>query len=138
MTRCCNRRAFLGAGTAGASVLALTACSGGADDEQSGRWVSITLDQPLEVGGSRSVAHQDQQLLLHRPSEEEVLAFSAVCPHQGCTVGIEQGHFECPCHGSRFELSGQWQSGPAEQALTQYEAELDEAQLDGGAVRVRL
>ena len=134
MTSCCNRRAFLGAGTAGASVLALTACSGGAaEEEEPGRWVSIALEQPLEVGESRSVAHQDEQLLLHRPAEDEVLAFSAVCPHQGCTVGIEADHFECPCHGSRFELSGQWQSGPAEQSLAQFQAELD-----GDSVRVRL
>lgn len=134
MRICCSRRAFLGGSTAGASVLALTACSGEADQqEQSRRWVSIALDRPLEVGESRGVAHQDQQLLLHRPAEEEVLAFSAVCPHQGCTVGIEQEHFECPCHGSRFELTGQWQSGPAEQPLTQFDAELD-----GDSVRVLL
>jgi len=134
MSGCCNRRAFLGAGTAGASVLALAACSGGAEEqEQPRRWVSITLDEPLEVGEARSVSHQDQQLLLHRPSEAEVLAFSAVCPHQGCTVGVEDEYFECPCHGSRFELTGQWQAGPADQPLTEFGAELD-----GDSVRVKL
>lgn len=133
MISCCSRRTFLGAGTAGASVVVLASCGGGAEQEQSRRWVSIELDQELDVGQSRSVAHQDQQLLLHRPTEEEVLAFSAVCPHQGCTVGIAEEHFECPCHGSRFELTGQWQSGPAEQPLRQLEA-----QLEGTSLRVLL
>jgi len=134
MISCCSRRAFLQAGTVGASAVALASCGGGAgEEEQSRRWVSIELDQHLNVGESTSVAHQDEQLLVHRPSEEEVLVFSAVCPHQGCTVGVAEEHFECPCHGSRFELTGQWQSGPAEQPLHEFQA-----QLEGTSLRVLL
>lgn len=123
---CCSRRALLTAAGLGASAAALTACGGGEQDQQQPRdWVSLTLDEPLEVGASTSAAHQDQPLLLHRLDETQVLAFSAVCPHQGCTVAVAQQGFECPCHGSLFDSAGQWQSGPAEQPLTQYEAEMD-------------
>lgn len=126
MSTCCNRRAFLGAGAVGVSAAALTACGGGgAEDDQSRQWVSLDLEGPLKVGESTSASHQEEQILLHRTDEDQVLAFSAVCPHQGCTVGVEEDGFECPCHGSRFTLTGEWESGPAEQGLQQYEAELD-------------
>lgn len=127
MNTCCSRRAVLGAGVIGVSAAAITACGGdgSAQDEQARQWVSLTLDEPLQAGQSLSVAHQQQQILLHSPGEGQVLAFSAVCPHQGCTVGVEEDRFECPCHGSRFTLAGEWESGPAEQPLQRYEAEFD-------------
>ena len=48
-------------------------------------------------------------------SKEGFKALSAKCPHLGCTVnfdGVFQT-FKCPCHGSTFNLSGTWVSGPA-------------------------
>jgi len=35
-------------------------------------------------------------------------AFQALCPHAGCFVDYTPGKhkFECPCHGSSFELDG--------------------------------
>ena len=42
------------------------------------------------------------------PEEAEVIAFSAVCPHEGCEVAFRQGQeqFVCPCHGATFHLDG--------------------------------
>jgi Rieske Fe-S protein len=42
------------------------------------------------------------------PAEEaRVDAFSAVCPHLGCTVALQaEGHFLCPCHNGGFDLTG--------------------------------
>jgi thiosulfate dehydrogenase [quinone] large subunit len=35
------------------------------------------------------------------------VAYDAVCPHAGCTVGYSasQKQFACPCHGSTFALA---------------------------------
>jgi Rieske Fe-S protein len=46
---------------------------------------------------------------------DEVHAFSATCPHQGCTVdGVADGRITCPCHGSAFDAStGKVLQGPA-------------------------
>jgi Rieske Fe-S protein len=47
-------------------------------------------------------------------------AFSAVCPHQQCTIGFvspSEG-FACPCHGSRFSAEGKLLQGPATRGLT--------------------
>ena len=44
-------------------------------------------------------------LIRHR---EGIEAFQALCPHAGCFVDYAPGQhrFQCPCHGSSFELDG--------------------------------
>jgi nitrite reductase/ring-hydroxylating ferredoxin subunit len=43
-----------------------------------------------------------------------LLALDARCPHLGCTISRhDAGELVCPCHGSRFALSGVRRSGPA-------------------------
>ncbi len=49
------------------------------------------------------------------------VAYDAVCPHLGCTVGYAPSMqlIVCPCHGSEFEvLTGDVVSGPAPHGLT--------------------
>jgi Rieske Fe-S protein len=49
---------------------------------------------------------------------ERVDAFSAVCPHLGCSVNaLPDGSFACPCHTSAFDPSGKRRSGPAPRDL---------------------
>jgi Rieske Fe-S protein len=60
-------------------------------------------------------------VVLVRPQDDTVLAFSATCTHQGCTVdGVRDGKISCPCHGSVFDAaSGAVLSGPAPRPLPQ-------------------
>lgn len=56
-----------------------------------------------------------------RPSSATFLAFDAVCPHAGCTVGYDSSAklLVCPCHGSTFNAStGAVERGPAVSGLT--------------------
>ena len=48
-------------------------------------------------------------------------AVSAVCTHLGCILRVSESGFRCPCHGSRFNLKGEVQSGPAVRNLEWYE-----------------
>ena len=43
-----------------------------------------------------------------RRIQDQVLAFSTVCPHLGCDVEHRagEGDFYCPCHTSAFDLDG--------------------------------
>ena len=52
--------------------------------------------------------------VLH-PKPTDFKAFSAICPHAGCTVQYSVGNiFICPCHGSQFDASnGNVMQGPA-------------------------
>jgi Rieske Fe-S protein len=70
----------------------------------------------LQVGGGVIIA--DRQLVVTRPSTNEVRVLSAVCTHQGCLVDtVANGTISCPCHGSAFSLAGEVTSGPATRPL---------------------
>lgn len=51
---------------------------------------------------------------------EGVRALSAVCTHLGCTLATTDEGFQCPCHGSHFDQTGQVQDGPAPRSLAWY------------------
>lgn len=46
-------------------------------------------------------------------------AFSARCPHEGCTVTYrgEDGQYVCPCHASRWTREGERVAGPTKRGL---------------------
>ena len=48
---------------------------------------------------------------------EGVFAVSTVCTHLGCIVKPGPEGFDCPCHGSRFDLTGRRLGGPATEGL---------------------
>jgi len=59
-------------------------------------------------------------IVIHTDSGDFV-AYNAVCPHMGCTVGYSSANkiMVCPCHGSEFEVSnGDVIVGPAPHGLT--------------------
>jgi nitrite reductase/ring-hydroxylating ferredoxin subunit len=60
------------------------------------------------------------RVVVTRGAGEDVHAFSAVCPHQGCLVDrVANGTIDCPCHGSRFDATtGKRVGGPARGPLT--------------------
>lgn len=98
-----------------------------------GRWVrTLRLDQ-LTSGQARRVAIIDDRRdawTVERGVElgsvwlvrdgDEVRAFSAVCPHLGCSVNAAPeagGGFACPCHTSSFDKNGKRTSGPSPRDL---------------------
>jgi glycine/D-amino acid oxidase-like deaminating enzyme/nitrite reductase/ring-hydroxylating ferredoxin subunit len=58
-------------------------------------------------GASKVAAYRDDSGTVH--------AVSAVCTHLGCQVKWNQAErsWDCPCHGSRFDVSGHVIQGPA-------------------------
>ncbi|GAB2509427.1 hypothetical protein GCM10027167_08670 [Nocardia heshunensis] len=68
-----------------------------------------------------------------QPNAGSFLAFSTVCPHQGCAVNaISGGVISCPCHGSQFALDGSLVHGPATRGLAQREVNVRDGQLIAG------
>jgi Rieske Fe-S protein len=51
----------------------------------------------------------------YRDDGGQLHAVSAACTHMGCIVGWNETDrtWDCPCHGSRFELDGSVIHGPA-------------------------
>lgn len=73
----------------------------------------------VPVGGGTVVEGPDGPVVVVRPTQSEVRAFSAVCTHQGTTVGAPQGAtITCPNHGSQFAAAtGEVTRGPAARPL---------------------
>jgi glycine/D-amino acid oxidase-like deaminating enzyme/nitrite reductase/ring-hydroxylating ferredoxin subunit len=65
------------------------------------------------LGGSKVAAYRDDN--------GKLSVKSAVCTHMGCIVrwnGAEKT-WDCPCHGSRFQATGEVMAGPAETPLAE-------------------
>ncbi len=76
----------------------------------------------MPIGGAASFSDPrtgDPSLVLQLVAGHFV-AFDAVCPHAGCTVGFAKSAnlLVCPCHGSQFNpANGDVEIGPAATGL---------------------
>ena len=134
-----------GAGAAGLCAFVLTGCSSGstssattsvlpsaagtsADNSTSsggatsaspgggGKQVAKLTDIP--VGGSISATLDGKPIILAQPSTGKVVAFTAICTHQGCTVNPDGAVLRCPCHASTYDaFTGKDTGGPARSPL---------------------
>lgn len=52
------------------------------------------------------------------------IALNPTCTHKGCGLIKRKTFFECPCHGSEFDLKGNVLKGPAEIPLQNFKTEL--------------
>ena len=52
----------------------------------------------------------------------DLFALSQKCPHLGCRVPFcdTSGRFECPCHGSIFDLAGEYIAGPSPRGMDRF------------------
>lgn len=89
----------------------LAACAPSSEPAASGTELAVLADLPL---GALVVK---DKVVLKRTSDTEVLAFTAVCTHTGCTVGTSGDGLLCPCHGSAYDASGKVTNGPAAEDL---------------------
>lgn len=62
--------------------------------------------------------------------DQGVLALYKVCTHLGCLYAWSDINFrfECPCHGSKFELDGTYIEGPAPRSLDRFPVKALDAQ----------
>ena len=60
-------------------------------------------------------------------ANDYLFALSQKCPHLGCHVPYceSSGRFECPCHGSIYDLAGEYITGPSPRGMDRYEVKLD-------------
>lgn len=65
---------------------------------------------------------------LLRKENDEVQAFSSVCPHLGCAIEFQPPaeRFSCPCHASAFSLDGQVLSGPSPRPMDELRASVQD------------
>ena len=126
------------AGVAGASVLALAACSTTAETAEPGATKPAGLQPGTElavlsdipVGGSVGVQIDGSAVLLSQPEDGKPMAFSAICRHQGCVVAAAGASFDCPCHGSRYDAAtGEVLNGPSTRPLIEIKVKVDDGRV---------
>ncbi|WIN00240.1 FAD-dependent oxidoreductase [Actinoplanes oblitus] len=81
-----------------------------------------TIDD-IAPGSGAVVRIRGQQCAAYRDAAGEVHARSARCTHLGCIVSFNEAEtaWECPCHGSRFDVDGAVLQGPAISPLPPFE-----------------
>lgn len=53
-----------------------------------------------------------------------IAAISTTCTHLGCIVAPSATGFQCPCHGSQFDVDGNVTGGPAPKSLSWFQVSL--------------
>jgi Rieske Fe-S protein len=113
-----DRRAFLAQGTiaAVAAVLAVGCAAAATGTSHVNETIAVGDFPALSaVGGvARVDGGSGGPVAAVRTGQASFAAFSLVCPHYGCTVGVYNGStppFQCPCHGAEFAGNGQWYGG---------------------------
>jgi cytochrome b6-f complex iron-sulfur subunit len=85
----------------------------------------LTLGNPRDFAPGTATYFNDGRLWLANASGH-YFALSQKCPHLGCRVPFceSSGRFECPCHGSVFDIGGEYVQGPAPRGMDRYEVAL--------------
>lgn len=154
MTR---RRLLAVGGTAGVGLAALAACGGSGSDTPESSGGGATSSAPTSsapAGPSAGTSTQalakladvpvgsavaatgpsGEKLIVAQPSAGQVVAFSAVCTHQGCTVAPVGKSLKCPCHGSVFDAAtGKNLRGPAQRPLNPFAVRVSGGDVVAGA-----
>jgi Rieske Fe-S protein len=96
--------------------------SGGAGGD-----LAEVLVATAEVPEGGGVVLPDAEVVVTQPTAGDFKAFSAICTHQGCTVGdVAGGVIICPCHGSQFSVEdGSVTAGPAPSPLPEVAVTVD-------------
>jgi cytochrome b6-f complex iron-sulfur subunit len=130
-----SRRGLIVAAGAGLGVTTLAACGEGRSTGSGGygageltatpspspgaRGAELVRLSEVPVGGAVSATDgEGNPVIVAQPTDDEVVAFSAVCTHRGCTVAPQGEVLRCPCHGSTYDLAtGANTGGPAPRPL---------------------
>jgi glycine/D-amino acid oxidase-like deaminating enzyme/nitrite reductase/ring-hydroxylating ferredoxin subunit len=85
----------------------------------------VEADHAADIGAGqgKTMRVRGERLAVYRDPAGALHAVSSVCTHLGCIVkfNAEQTSWDCPCHGSRFDVDGNVLDGPATRPLAKRE-----------------
>ncbi len=81
------------------------------------------IGRPEEFPAGARVAIDTKRVCIVREGNK-VAAISTTCTHLGCIVAPSLTGFQCPCHGSQFDVDGNVTGGPAPKALAWFQVSL--------------
>ncbi|MFD8569889.1 Rieske 2Fe-2S domain-containing protein [Streptomyces sp. NPDC059639] len=134
-SRISRRTALRGVAVAGTAGIGLTACSAGADSGAAAAPTApVDLGKADEVpeGGAR--LYKDEHVVVSRAKGGDYKAFSTICTHAGCPIGMLKGtELTCNCHGSKFDATtGKVLQSPATQPLEELSVKVEGGKIVAG------
>ena len=114
LAACSSSDSTTATGTTEPAAAATTAGSADATATAGSDAVSLVKLADVPVAGAVSLEVAGKPVIVSQPTEGDVIAFSAVCPHQFATVAVSGSELRCPLHGSTFDMAtGKNLTGPA-------------------------
>lgn len=83
----------------------------------------FSIGKPDDFPPGTRIAMAARHICIVREGSK-LAAVSTTCTHLGCTVGISDTGYACPCHGSRFDQDGNVTGGPAPKPLPWFKVSL--------------
>lgn len=106
-------------------------------------WVEVGPTASLQTGepeeleyastvkdGWRTVMAKKAIWAVKQPAGD-IVVFSPICPHLGCGFRWDAGgkKFNCPCHGSVYDVTGKVLAGPAPRSLDVLPSKVEQGKL---------
>jgi Rieske Fe-S protein len=126
-----NRRDFMVAGALAVCGACVGGCASGggagAGDSHDPQRAEAAQQGTVDIGPAQNFprdgvydqfADADHVLVVRQNGQ--VYAVSSICTHRACDLEAVGDRLRCPCHGSRFDLSGRVVKGPAGRPLPRY------------------
>jgi Rieske Fe-S protein len=125
-----NRRLFVTSSLFSIAALFIKACIGikSTTSESGLTFKLIDLPKLQNIGGISEISIQGKHFFAVRITQQKISVMSQLCTHRGCTLFTQNNGngFECPCHGSSFDLNGDVTRGPALRSLEKRTVVFDE------------
>ena len=79
----------------------------------------------LAHGEARVVKYDGETVAIYKDEQGAIHALNPVCTHAKCIVAWNNAEksWDCPCHGARYDVSGEVLTGPARKPLERIELE---------------
>lgn len=84
--------------------------------------IHLAKDTPFSLSGSNLADQLDAESVVKDSDGSYWIALYQRCVHLGCTVPFRDDcvSFKCPCHGSHYNVTGEWIDGPAPKSLDRF------------------
>lgn len=89
--------------------------------------VHLAKDTQFQLNGSNLSDQLDAESAVKDSDGSYWIALYQRCVHLGCTVPFRDNcvSFKCPCHGSHYNVTGEWLDGPAPRSLDRFAISLN-------------
>lgn len=73
----------------------------------------------IKAGEAKVIRYESESYALYKESDGTLHLLNSTCPHAGCEVRWNSAElsWDCPCHGSRFNVNGRVLTGPTTKGL---------------------